>query len=383
MPRDLLPTCDGSADRTVATCDPPEAVAYSYTVYAGWEDELAPGLGTTLILAAPGVGATVPGIITPMPTSIESDIAIAVPLGPVSSPPTPQEVPGSWQTVQPWTDVTGNPIIGLAIPAAFVPPSAQNPLWCRVRLRDEHGCITTAIAYFPEGLGDPAEWPVEAPAFVQINSLPFQAVTLPDALGIDNADSFDVADEAGVCPAPEQAVRVVPGCDGFPVEAELTIPEGGMPVVPAAGAEFAVVSPSGGPVEVRGESGNPLPVAGPGGGNVPVSIEDSAAVQLVVQADEAVGAAGGGGAFGGIPAGARMVVIGGRGPSDGAIVWTVMGSGVVHGLAWGEGTGVAAPGYRDVVIQAPPGFTLPAFELSATGGTMADTSGVVTGFYDP
>lgn len=264
----MLPTDDGCCGSPVTECDPPEAVAYSYTVWAGWLEEPAPGLGTMLFLGVPlGGGSGLSGQITPAPTQLFVETAVAIPVGPVSSPPLPGEIPGSWQVVSDWIEEQLNPLVGFALPASFVPPSFSGPMWIRVRLRDEHGCITTAYAYFPGGFGDPGAWPIELTAFVKVGSLGFEEATFSDAPPPILEEQFEVADETGICPPPEKAVRVVPGCNGFPVEAELTIPEGGMPVVAAdedgLHVTGEITGPAGGPVEVQSPDGDPLLVSTP------------------------------------------------------------------------------------------------------------------------
>lgn len=300
-------------------CVGPEPIPRSYDIEAGWTD--FEGLGPTLLLG-------IPGGITPPPVSVSAQLSFAPPRGPIDGTPTSSDLPSSWENpgIPPLSDPT------VTLPLAMVGPFIGNPVWLRFVVTDDRGCYTTAYAYFPIGLN--ATWDDPLNFYLAVSDLSFTLVTVPPGPAQDPIDwttILAVIDEVGVCPPQPFSVPVSQACgEVWDVQGTFDL-----------GVE---------PVDCDGTPSLPVSLTCPD--PLPVAVQEAPSVALVATPAGVTCSPGTNGSVN-IPAGARVVTAGIYPDSVGDPTWNTLGA--LQGTPIVQG--------QTVVLQAPPGFTLPELVL--------------------
>lgn len=216
MDRPLIssPACAATDDTSASlvACPPVVPTLYDFELAATFDPDFE-GIGPTYLIS------TVAPLV-PEPGSLVLTLGVSLPESPAALPITMDDVPGTFSVVSVQPADPASPV-AVILPLAFMPPSfTDGPFWLRAEIADDQGCVTTAYAYFPEGLS--AEPTGPTPAYVSINGTDgdgsedqFIAWEIPD--DGDPTGSVEFTDVSGVCPPPIQSMAVAPGCD-FPVQ---------------------------------------------------------------------------------------------------------------------------------------------------------------------
>lgn len=247
MQRSALPTATESCGVTpTASCPPVDPVEYEATAVGQFNSPDLVGFPLPTLIVG-----FLPGDSSP-PVSGTSNLYVSVPTAPVSTPPTPDDVPGplAWQLVA--SGNVGDPgtTVGLALPLQYAPPQFQGQaVWVRQEVTTGDGCVQNFYLFFPEGI--PAVSTVDVEAYFIVGN-DVDHFTVPAA-----ADDETPGDPVthGIewtpeCPPPAKYLPIGPNACGLPipVDAEVTFPD----------TPIQVTGPGGGPVQVVGPEGGPL-----------------------------------------------------------------------------------------------------------------------------
>lgn len=235
MDRTAIPTapCDDTVGGLPAvTCPQTEPTAYTFDFGARYADAgEAPPDGALALGILDGDGSITPGGHT-----FAGAIDIASPPTPITGAPTAADVPGSWQTVSPPVD--GQVILGLPILTSFGAFEPGDPIWIRLSITDDAGCVITAYVYLvrPLTVADDVDVYASLDGGDTWHTFAVPGGSAPDPV----VETF--ADFLPTCPAARKALAVTPGCSGVPFPVQGV--EGGVPVavVSAGVAELAATN---------------------------------------------------------------------------------------------------------------------------------------------
>jgi len=252
MDRPLIAAGACAPEAPLVYCPPVEPTAYDFEIFGQLYEDLF-DLGPTLVLSTTAA-------LDPQPVSLDLTFELAMPITPISSPPTQDEVPTSWQTVY---ATAGDPAgeVSVFLPLTQLPFAPGTPFWLRVSITDEKGCVTQAVAALPNGL--PESWEDPVTVYLSLNDAAFIQLDVPG--GGDPSDPIPFEDFTGECPPPTAALAVKPACefpvqvDGieFPDSIEVSGPDGG-PVVAVVFNPTADEEPV--PLVVELAEPEPLPI---------------------------------------------------------------------------------------------------------------------------
>lgn len=205
------PACDTIGGLPALACPAVEPSHLNAQFSAQWNGEMAPEEARP-VLAFGVLFSAVSGFALPADV-MTWEYAPALPgVPPVI--PTEDDIPWVWTQLATGDDPE---FFGFMVPLEAVGTVfLATPSWFRFIATDARGCTSTLLVYFPEGLPDTSDVDLPVVVFVQGQQFDLVVPATPD--GDEGEPVYTSVDWVTECPAPQQAVAVLPACGAMPVD---------------------------------------------------------------------------------------------------------------------------------------------------------------------